>query len=162
MNIIPLFFSPYEVFSGKFQSTHFILFRLRKSYSTIRIYFIKSSGNSMPGYFYAKISISSFRDSGCCCKSILLFYSLAIHLSSLAVVFLRQSGGFLASHDPVFSTFLKILWIKLLDFPTVFEISLIESLSSLHNFTFSFLSSNDVTDFLPCLPCKCRWRAGVI
>ena len=27
MNIIPLFFSPYDVFSGKFQSAHFVLFR---------------------------------------------------------------------------------------------------------------------------------------
>ena len=37
------------------------------------------------------------------------FYSLPIHLSSLAIVFLRQPGGFLASHDPVSSGFLKIL-----------------------------------------------------
>ena len=51
------------------------------------------------------------------------FDSLPIHLSSLAVVFLGLPGGFLASHDQVSWIFLRILWITLLDFPTVFEIS---------------------------------------
>ena len=139
MNTIPLFFSPYDVFSGEFQSIHFVLFRnvrLRKSYSTVRIYFIKSSGNCMLWYFNAKVSICSFRDCGCCCKSIhFFFYSLPIHLSSLAIIFLGLPS------------FLKILWITISDFPIVFEISPIESLSSLHNLTISFLSSNDVRDF---------------
>ena len=75
------------------------------------------------------------------------FYSLPIDLSSLAVVFLGLPGGFLASYDPVSSSFLKILWITLLDFLTVFEIILIVSLSSLCNLAISFLSSNDVIDF---------------
>ena len=66
-------------------------------------------------------------------------------LFSLAVVFLSLPSGLLALHDSVSSSFLKILWITLLDFPTVFEISPIESLSSLRNLTISFLSSNDVT-----------------
>ena len=37
------------------------------------------------------------------------FDSLPIHLSSLAVVFLDLPGGFLASHDPVSLSFLKML-----------------------------------------------------
>ena len=77
MNTIPLFLSPYDVFSGKFQSAHFVLFRnvrLHRSYSTVQIYFIKSSGNSVPGYFNAKVSISFFRDSGCCRKLILFWF----------------------------------------------------------------------------------------
>ena len=50
-----------DVFSGKFQSAHFVLLkniRLRRSYSTIH-YFITSSGNSVPWYCNAKFSISS-------------------------------------------------------------------------------------------------------
>ena len=46
-NTIPLFFSPYDAFSGKFQSAHFVLFRnvtLHGSYSTVQIYFIKCLG----------------------------------------------------------------------------------------------------------------------
>ena len=77
MNTIPLFFIPYEVFRGKFQSNHFVLFRnlrLYRSYSTVLIYFIKSSGNSVPWYFNAKVSISSFTDSGCCRKSMLFWF----------------------------------------------------------------------------------------
>ena len=150
MDTIPLFFSQYDMFSGKFQSAHFVLYRnvrLCRIYLTIQIYFIKSSGNSAPWYFNAKVSISSFRDISCCCKSI-LFWSftnpLPIHLSSLAVVFLRLPGGFLAWHDSVSSSFLKMLWITLLYFPIV---SPIECLSSLCNLTISFLSSNNVTDF---------------
>ena len=49
------------------------MFRLLISYSTVQIYFIKSSGNSVSWYFNAKVSISSFRDRGCCRKSILFF-----------------------------------------------------------------------------------------
>ena len=74
MNTIPQFLSPYDVFSGEFQLAHFVLFRnvrLCRSYLTVQIYFIKSSGNSVPWYFNANVCISSFRDSGCCCKSIL-------------------------------------------------------------------------------------------
>ena len=52
-----------------------------------------------------------------------IFDSLLIHLSFSALVFLGLPGGFLASHDPVSSSFPKILWITFLDFPTVFEIS---------------------------------------
>ena len=73
-NTIPLSFSRYDVFSGKFQVAHFVLLRnvrLHRNYSTVQIYFIKSSGNSVPWYFNAKVSISSFRDSGCSRKSIL-------------------------------------------------------------------------------------------
>ena len=111
----------------------------------------------MPWYFNAKVSISSFRDTGWCRKSIIFFYSLQIQLFSLAVVFLGLPRGFLASHDPVSQIFLKLLWITLLHFPTVFEIFPIESLSALRNLTISFLSSNDVTDFFsPCLQCKSR------
>ena len=54
--------------------------------------------------------------------------SLSIHLPPLEVVFLGRPGCFLASHDPVSSSFLKILWITLLDFLTDFEISPIERL----------------------------------
>ena len=136
MNTIPLFFSQYYIFSSKFQSAHFVLFRnvrLCRSYSTVQIYFIKSLGNSVLSYFNAKVSINSFRDSSCH-KSIL----------SLAVVFLGKPGGFLASHDPVSSNFLKI---PLLDFLTILEISPIKILFSLCNMTISFLRSNDVTDF---------------
>ena len=74
INTITLFFSPYDMFNDKFQSTHFVLFnyvRLRRSYSTVQIYFIKSSGNIVPCYFNAKVSIRSFRDSALCRKSIL-------------------------------------------------------------------------------------------
>ena len=158
MNTIPLFFSSYDVFSGKFQSAHFVLFRnvrLRWSYSTVQIYFVKSSGNRVPWYFNAKVSMSSFRHRGCCRKSI-IFLFITNPSVSLAVVFLSLPGGFLTSHDPVFSGFLKISWVTLLDFRTVFEISPIESLSSLRNLAISFLSSNDVTDFSPCLQCKNR------
>ena len=84
------------------------------------------------------------------------FDTLPIHLSSLAVVFLCRPGGFLALHDQFSSSFLKILWITLLDFSTVFEISPIAGLSSLRNLTISFLSSNDVRYFSPCLQCKSR------
>ena len=70
------------------------------------------------------------------------FYSLPINLS-----FLCLPGCFWASHDPVSLSCLKILWLKLLDFPTYFEISTIESLSSLRYLTISFPSSNDVTEF---------------
>ena len=133
MNTIPLFFRPYDMFSGKFQSAHFVFFRnvrLRRSYSTVQIHFIKSPRNSVPWYFNPKVSITSIRDSG-------FFNLLPIHLSSLAVVFLGLPGGFLSSHDPVSSSFLKILWIILLDIFTVFEISPIESLPSLRNLTIS-------------------------
>ena len=75
------------------------------------------------------------------------FDSLPIHLYSVAVDLLGLPGGFLVSHDPVSLSFLRILWITLLDFPTVFKIPPIESLSSLCYLTISFLSSNDVTDF---------------
>ena len=45
MNTISLFFGSYDVFSDKFQSAHFVIFRnvrLYRSYSTVQIYFIKS------------------------------------------------------------------------------------------------------------------------
>ena len=48
--------------------------RLCRCYSTVQIYFIKSSGNSEPWYFNAKDSISSFRDSSCCHKWILFWF----------------------------------------------------------------------------------------
>ena len=76
------------------------------------------------------------------------FFSLPIILSSLSVVFLDVPGGYWASHDPVSSSFLKILWITLLDFLTVFEIFPVVSPPSLCNLTISFVSSNDVTDFI--------------
>ena len=83
------------------------------------------------------------------------FDSLPDNLSSLTVVSLCLPGCFLASHDPVSLDFIKILWITLLDFPTVFEISPIDSLSSLRNLTICFLRSNDVIDFFwPRLQCK--------
>ena len=68
---------PSDGFSGKFHSAHFVLFRnlrLRRSYSTVQTYFIKSLGNNVPWYFNAKVSISSFRDGGCCRKSILFWF----------------------------------------------------------------------------------------
>ena len=111
MNRNPQSFSPYEVFSGKFQSAHFVFCRnvkLRGSWA--------------------------------------LLHSIPIDLSSFAVV-LVPPGDFIASYDPVSSSFLKMLWIILLDFPTVFEISPIESLCSLRNLTISFLSYSDVIDF---------------
>ena len=77
MKTIPLFFSPYDVISGKFQSALLILFRnliLRKSYSTVQIYFIKSSVNSVSWYFNAKFSIDPFIDGGCCHKLILFSF----------------------------------------------------------------------------------------
>ena len=113
MTTIPLFCISYDVFSGKFQSPHFVLFgsvKCRSSCSATQIYFIKSSGNSVPWYFNAKVSINSFRDSSCCCK-LILFDSWPTHLSSLAVVFLGLPGSFWASHNPIFSSFLKTLWI---------------------------------------------------
>ena len=73
----PLFFSPDDVFSGKFQSAYYVLFinvRHRRSYLTVQIRFIKFSGNSLPWYFNVKISIRSFRDSGCYRKSILFLF----------------------------------------------------------------------------------------
>ena len=88
------------------------------------------------------MSISSFRDSGCCRESILFWF-----ITNPSVVFLGMPGGFLASHDPVSPSFLKFLWITLLDFPTVFEISPIKSLSSLRKLIICFLSSNDVRFF---------------
>ena len=60
--------------------------------------------------------------------------------------FLGLPGGLLASDDPVFSSFLEILWITLLDFPAIFQISPSETLSLLSNLTISFLSSDDVVD----------------
>ena len=146
MNTILLFFSPYDVFSGKFQSTHFLLFRnvkLSRSFLTVQIYFIKSSGNSVPWYLNAKVSIRSFRDSCCCHKSI-LFWFIANPSVFPCSCFPRPARWFLSF---TWASFLKILWIILLDFPPVFEISPIESLSSLRNLTIIFLSSNDVTDF---------------
>ena len=77
MNTILLFFRPYDMFGGKFQSTHLVLFRnvkLRRSYSTVQIYFIKSSGNSVSWYINAQFSISPFRDSSSCHKSILFWF----------------------------------------------------------------------------------------
>ena len=109
-NTIPMFFSLYDVFSGKFQSVHFVIFRdvcLRRSYWTVKIYFMKSLGNSVPWYFDSKVSISFFRDNDCCRKSVFFFilffvvFFTSIHLSSLAVVFLSFPGGFLVSHDPI-------------------------------------------------------------
>ena len=46
MNTIPQFISPYDVFSGEFQSDHFVLYRnvrVRRSDTTVQIYLIKSS-----------------------------------------------------------------------------------------------------------------------
>ena len=146
MNSIPLFFSPYDVFSGKFQSAHFVLLRnvrLCRSNSTVQIYFIKSLGNCVPWYFNAKVSINSFRDSGCCHKSILFWFTTNPSVFPYSS-FSRPARWFLGFTWP---SFLKIIWITLLDFPTVFEIFPIESLSSWRNLTISFLSSNDVTDF---------------
>ena len=144
MNTIQLFFNPYDAFSRKFQLGHFFLFRnvrLRWSYSTVQIYFIKSSVNSVPWYFNAKVSISSFRDRGYCHESILFWFITNPSVFPCSS-FPRPTRLF-----PLFSSFLKILWITLLAFPTIFEISPIGSLSSLRNLTTSFLSSNDVTDF---------------
>ena len=166
MNTIPLFFSPYDVFIGKFQSAHFVLFRnvrLCRSYKTVQIYFIKSSGNSVPWYFNAKVIwVFAFRDSGCCRKSIPFFFLFITNPSVFPFSSFPRPAR-LASQDSVSSIFLKILWFFLLDFPTVFDISPIENLSSLCNLTFSFLSFNKVTDFFSqCLQWKSQWRAGVI
>ena len=59
-------------------------------------------------------------------------------------------------------SYLSSLRKTLSDFPIVFEILLIEILSSLRNLNISFISSNDVRFFSPCLQCKNRWRAAVI
>ena len=97
----------------------------------------------LPWYFNAKVSLYSFRDSGFCRKSILFLFITNPFVFTCSS-FLGLPGGFLASHGPVSSGFLEILWIILLDFPWVFEIFPIESLSSLRNLTISFLSSDDV------------------
>ena len=82
----------------------FVLFRnvkLRGSNSIVQIYFIMSSGNSVPWYFDAKVSISSFRDSDCyVCHKSFFFDSLPIHVFPYSIFF-GLSGGFLASHDSV-------------------------------------------------------------
>ena len=121
MNTILQLISQYDVFSGKF---HFVLFRkvkLRRNYSTVQIYFIKYSRNSVPWYFYAKVSISSLRGRGYFHKQF-FFYSLPVHPSSLSVFFLTLPGRFLASHKTVSSSFLKILWRALLHFPSLWNI----------------------------------------
>ena len=150
MNTIPLFFSRYDVFSGKFQSAHFVLFknlRLRRLFKFISL--------SLRDIVRLDILIPrlelSLLQKVVAVANRSFFDSLPIHLSFLSVFFLGLQGVFffLASQDPVSSSFLKMLWITLLDFPTVFEISAIESLSSFCNLTISFLSSNDVTDFFP-------------
>ena len=117
MNTIPLFFSSYDVVSWKFQSPHFIVFRivrLRRSYSTVQIYFIKSSGKSVPWYFDGKVSISSFRDTSCCHKSI-LFWFITNPCVFPCSSFPRPARrwGFWRH----MTEFLKILWITILDFP---------------------------------------------
>ena len=155
MNTILLFFCSYDLFSGKVQSAHFFLFRnvrLCRSNSTVQIYFIKSSVNSVPWHFNALALL----EIAVVVANLSFFDSLPIHLSSFAVVFLGLPRGFLASHDRVISSFRKMLWITVLDYPTVFEISPIESLSSLRNLIISFLSSKDVIFFLPYLQYKSR------
>ena len=98
MNTIPLFFSQYDMFSGKFQSAHFVLFRnVRHFFKCISLclWEIMCLDILMPRLALALFGIAvavsnqSFVDS------------LPIHLSSLAVVFLGLPGGFLASHGPV-------------------------------------------------------------
>ena len=99
--------SVHMTFSSKFLSAQFVLFRyvrLRRSYLTVQIYFLKSSGNSVPWYFNAKVSINSFRDSRCCQKSI-LFWFITNPSVFLAVVFLGLTCGFSASHDLVSSKY---------------------------------------------------------
>ena len=123
MKTIPLFSKPYDSFRGKFQSPHFVLFRnvrVRRSYQTVQMYFIKSSGNRVTWYFIVKVSISSFRDNGCC-RKLILFLFITNPSVSFAVDFLSLPGYFLASHHLFSWLFLKILWITLLDSPTVFE-----------------------------------------
>ena len=93
-----MFCGPYEVFSGKFQSAHFVLLRnvrLRRSYSTVKIHLIKFSLNSEPWYFNANVSIRFW-------ERLLLqidsfFDSLLIHQPSFVVVFLGLPSSFLAS-----------------------------------------------------------------
>ena len=105
IHTIPLFFNPYDVVSGKFQSAYFVLsrnVRFRRSYWTVQIYFIKFSGNTVHWYLNAKISISSFRDSGCCCKLILFL----IHYESiLCSRFPRPARWFLGFTWPSFFWF---------------------------------------------------------
>ena len=140
--------SVHMMFSGKFQLAHFVLFknvRLCRSYSTVQINFVKSLGKTCLDIWMLRLALALL-EIAVAVTNWSFFDLLPLHLSSLAVVFLSLTGGFLVSCDPVSSSFLKILWITLLDFPTVFEISPIKSLSSLHNLSISFLSSNDVTD----------------
>ena len=147
-NTIPLFFSPYDVFTGKFQSAHFVIFRnvrLRRSCSTVQIHFIKSTEIICLDILMPMLALALLEISVAVANRS-FFYSLPIHLSFLVVIFLCPPGSFLASPDPVSSSFLKILWITLFFLSAVFEISPIESLSSVRNLTISFLSSNDVTN----------------
>ena len=93
------------MFSGKFEFTYFVhcrKVRLRRSYPTVYIYFIKSSGNSVPWYFNAKVSIRSFKDCGYRHKSILFWFITNLSVF-LAVVSLVLPGGFLV-------VFLFLIW----------------------------------------------------
>ena len=145
---IPLFLSPYDVFSGKLQMIHFVLFRNVRLCGRGSIVQISLSLQEIVclHILMARLALGLL-EIVVAVANRSFFDSLSINLSSLVVIFLNLSGSFLASQNPVFSSFLKILWITLLDFPTVFEISYIESLSLLSNLTISFLSSNNVTDF---------------
>ena len=119
----------------------FINLRLCRSYSIVQIYFIKSSGNSVIWYFNVKWALA-LSESAVPVANWSIFVSLPIQQISL---FLCLPGGFLASHDPVSSSFLNILWITLFDSPQSLKY-LQSSLSSLHNMTISFLSSSDITN----------------
>ena len=71
---LDLSFCNFRTFQTNFCWLKFLLFRnirLCSCYSTVQIYFIKSSENSVPWNFNAKLSISSFKESRCWCKSML-------------------------------------------------------------------------------------------
>ena len=97
----------YDMFSDKSQLAHFVLFRnvrLCRSYSTVQIYFIKSSGNCVLWYFNAKVSISSFRDSSCCHKLILFWFIINLSIFPCSS-FPRPARWFLGFTRPSFLKF---------------------------------------------------------
>ena len=150
MEHIPQFYSLYDMFSGKFQSTHFVHFRnvrLRRGYSNDQIFSLILREIVSPDILMPRFTLALLEKTVAVANRCFFFYSLPIYLSSLEVVFLELPSGFLASHDQVSSSFLEIQWITLLDFFIVCEISTSESVSSLRNLTISFLSSNYVRLF---------------
>ena len=111
MNIISLFFSPYDEFSGKFQSAHFAHFRHLRLVKAIRLF--KFISLSLQEIVYLDILTPrlalALLEIAVAVANQSYFDSLPIHLSSFAVVFLGQPGDFLASHDSLSLSFLKTL-----------------------------------------------------